>query len=86
MNSPAVNAAPTLSPAAARRRAAWREYMIALEAEREASQEIDALRAAGQREAAEALVPRWRELLAADLAAWNKFCACDTPAARAGIR
>ena len=84
MNTAApVNAAPILSPAAARRRAAWREYMIALEAEREASQEIDALRAAGQREAAEALVPRWRELLAADLAAWQKFCACDTPAARA---
>ena len=84
MNSPApVNAAPTLSPAKAARKAAWVQYRIALEAEREASQEIDALRAAGQREAAEALLPRWRELLAADLAAWQKFCACDTPAARA---
>ena len=84
MNTAApVNAAPALSPAKAARKAAWLQSRIALEAEREASQEIDALRAAGQREAAEALLPRWRELLAADLAAWNKFCACDTPAARA---
>jgi hypothetical protein len=84
MNTPSpVIAAPTLSPAKAARKAAWVQYQIALEAEREASNRIADLRAAGQREAAEALLPEWRELLAADLAAWRKFCACDTPAARA---
>lgn len=84
MNSPApVNAAPTLSPAKAARKAAWAEYRIALEAEREASNQIDDLRAAGQREAAEALLPRWRELNAVETAAWKKFCDRDTPAARA---
>jgi len=84
MNTPSpVIAAPTLSPAKAARKAAWVQYQIALEAEREASNRIADLREAGQREAAEALLPEWRELLAADLAAWRKFCARDTPAARA---
>jgi hypothetical protein len=84
MNTPSpVTAAPTLSPAKAARKAAWDTYQIARAAAGETWDQIVDLRGAGQREAAEALLPEWRELLAADLAAWRKFCACDTPAARA---
>lgn len=84
MNSPApVNAAPTLSPAKAARAAAWNEYQIALAAAGEVWDQIVDLRAAGQREAAEALSPRWRELNAVETAAWKRFCDRDTPAARA---
>ena len=84
MNTPSpVTAAPTLSPAKAARKAAWDTYQIARAAAGEVWDQIAALREAGQREAAEALRPAWRELDAVEAAAWKRFCARDTPAARA---
>ena len=69
--------------AKAARKAAWNAYCLAAEADKEVLNQIEALRDAGDRAAAEALVPKYHDLLDAEAAAWKKFCACDTAAARA---